>query len=150
MKMSRTEWEDTTETDEDLQVTTITHAAKHRKRTDTISESEFEIIDMSTARIKSLEGKWLVKMFEYMEGHPAILINGFKAAGIMEALQINGPVESSTLDHYDSFTESEDLDDLCNDLDCGSSSRDILSVYSIFQDSESDKAEQNSPIIISD
>ena len=32
---------------------------------------------MSTARMK-----WLVKMFEYMEGHPAILINGFKAAAL--------------------------------------------------------------------
>ena len=32
----QTEWEDTAETDEDLQVTTITHAANHRKRTDTI------------------------------------------------------------------------------------------------------------------
>ena len=64
-----------------------------------------------------------MKMFEYMEEHPAILINGFKAAGIMEALQINGPVESNTLDHYDSFTESEDFDDLCNDLDCSSSSK---------------------------
>ena len=107
-----TEWRDTTETDEDLQVTTITHAANHRKRTDTISESEFEIVNMSTARMKSLGGKWLVKMFDYMEGYPAILINGFKAAGITEALQINGPVDSSTLDHYDSFTKSEDLDTL--------------------------------------
>lgn len=150
----QTEWEDTTETDEDLQATTITHTAKHRKGTNekhTISESEFEIIDMSTARMKSLGGKWLVKMFEYLEGHPAILINGFKAAGIMEALGINGPIDSSTLNHYDSFTESEDdLDDLCNDLDCSSSSKDILSVDSVFQYSDSEEAEQNSPIIISD
>lgn len=149
----QTEWEDTTETDEDLQATTITHTTKHRKRTNekhAISESEFEIVDMSTARMKSLGGKWLVKMFEYVQGHPAILINGFKAAGIMEALGINGPIDSSTLDHYDSFTESEDLDDLCNDLDCSSSNKDILSVDSVFQDSDSEEAEQYSPIIISD
>ena len=91
-----------------------------------------------------------MKMFEYVQGHPAILINGFKAAGIMEALGINGPIDSSTLDHYDSFTESEDLDDLCNDLDCSSSNKDILSVDSVFQDSDSEEAEQYSPIIISD
>ena len=41
----QTEWKDTTKTDKDLKVTTITHAAKHRKTTDTISESEFEIVN---------------------------------------------------------------------------------------------------------
>ena len=89
-----------------------------------------------------------MKMYKYMEGHPAILINGFEAAGIMEVLQINGPFDSSILDHYDSFTESEDLDDLCNDLYCSISSKDILSVDSVFQDLDSEEAEQNSPIII--
>ena len=58
-----TEWEDTTETDEDLQATTVTHTTKHRERTNkklatSISESEFDIAGMSTARMKSLVGKW--------------------------------------------------------------------------------------------
>ena len=52
---------------------------------------------MSTACMKSLGGKCLVRMFEHIEGHPAVLINGFKATGITEALQINGPVHSSIL-----------------------------------------------------
>ena len=90
-------------------------------------------------------------MFEHMESHPAILINGFRAAGIMEDLGMNEPVDSSTpstSDHFDSFTESDD--DLCSGLDCSGSSKDILSVDSVFQDSDPEEAEQNSPIMISD
>ena len=38
--------------------------------------------------MKSLGGQWLVKAFEYIKSHPGILINGFKAAGITDALDI--------------------------------------------------------------
>ena len=71
---------------------------------------------MSTARMKSLGGKWLVKMFEYIQSKPAILTNGFRAAGISEALGINEAVDSNTSNDFDSFTESDNLDDLCNDM----------------------------------
>ena len=94
-----------------------------------------------------------MKMFEHMENQPAILFNGFRAAGIYwhygSSRNENKPVDPNTLstsDHFDSFTESED--DPCSDLDCSGSSKDVLSVDSGFQDSNSEEAEQNSPIML--
>ena len=60
IRISRLNGEDTREIDEDLQVTTITHITKDRKRTNgdhAVSESEFEIVNIFSARMKSLRGK---------------------------------------------------------------------------------------------
>ena len=52
------------------------------------TRAEFEPVDTSVAGMKFLGGKWLCKAIHYLKSYPSILTNGFKAAGITDALGI--------------------------------------------------------------
>ena len=99
---------------------------------DDSSGAEFEPIDVSSARMKSLSGQWLVKAFEHIKSHPDILINGFKAAGITDALGIAVKLTDALLE-YPSETDSEIDDD---ELLHGSSSMRVDNVYGTDADSD--------------
>ena len=71
------------------------------------TRAEFEPVDTSAARMKSLGGKWLVDAINYLESHPAILTNGFKAAGITDALGIT----VDWTNEIENYTESESDDE---------------------------------------
>ena len=44
-------------------------------------------VDMRTIVMKELGVKWLSELYDYLRGRPEILVNGFKEAGIVDALQ---------------------------------------------------------------
>jgi len=43
-------------------------------------------VDISTARMKCVGGRWFLKLMEHLESNPQITVNGFKHAGIHRAL----------------------------------------------------------------
>ena len=52
-------------------------------------------VDMKTTVMKELGVNWLTALYDYLRGRPKILVkNGFKEAGIVEALQ--QPCEEET------------------------------------------------------
>ena len=36
--------------------------------------------------MKELEAKWIVSAYDYLRSNPSIIVNGFKAAGIVDAV----------------------------------------------------------------
>ena len=44
-------------------------------------------VDMRTTVMKELGVKWPTALYDYLRGQPEILVNGFKEAEIVEALQ---------------------------------------------------------------
>ena len=90
--------------------------------------------------MKSLGGQWLVKAFEYIKSHPGILINGFKAAGITDALGIAIKL-TDNIQEYVSETDSESD---YNELFQGSSGMCVKAVYG------TDSDENVDTIVISD
>ena len=115
------------------------------------------IVDLSTARMKCVGGKWIVEMFEYLENNPQIIVHGFRHAGIFNALGILNDddlpeyASDEDLDLHEVEEESdkdeisdEDIDTLCS----GSS----LTVSAVFTASESDSDDRSTcvrPILIS-
>ena len=44
-------------------------------------------VDMRLSILKEMQAKWIVSAFDYLRSHPEIGINGFKAAGIVKAIE---------------------------------------------------------------
>ena len=89
--------------------------------------------------MKSLGGQWLVKAFEYIKSHPGILINGFKAAGITDALGIAIKLTDNIQEYVSEIDSDSDYDELFQ----GSSGMCVEAVYSTDSD-------DNDTIVISD
>ena len=47
-----------------------------------INGDDDEPVDISTARMKCIGGRWLMEVIEYLQDNPHIVVNGFKHAGI--------------------------------------------------------------------
>ena len=90
--------------------------------------AEFEPVDVSTAKLKSLGGQWLVKAFEYIKSHPGI--NGFKAAGITDALGITIKLTDNIQEYVSEIDSDSDYDKLFQ----GSSGVCVEAVYSTDSD----------------
>ena len=43
-------------------------------------------VDLSAAVLKTVGAKWLVQMHEYIQDNPQLIVNGFRKAGIQEAI----------------------------------------------------------------
>ena len=43
-------------------------------------------VDLSMARMKSVGGKWVVQLYEYLENNPRIIVHGFRHAGFLVLL----------------------------------------------------------------
>ena len=50
-------------------------------------ECEFVPVDMRPAVIRELGARWLVGFFDHVQSHPELIVNGFKGAGIVEAME---------------------------------------------------------------
>ena len=60
-------------------------------------------VDMSAGVMKELGAKWLVAFYDYTSIHPELVINGFKDAGIVHALEngmVGPPQSGAFLDGY--------------------------------------------------
>jgi len=121
---------------------------------DTRDEAEFEPVDTSAARMKSLGGKWLCEAIKYLQSNPSILTNGFKAAGITDAL---GIVVDLT-NEIENYSESES-DDEYEELLHVSRSKGTLTVQEVYSDSveegtdgtlTSSEEESTDAVVISD
>ena len=44
-------------------------------------------VDTRLSIMKELEGKWIVSAYDYLRCSPSISLNGFKAAGILDAME---------------------------------------------------------------
>ena len=76
-------------------------------------------MNFSSARMKSVGAKWLVKMYEYIRSNPSIVVNGFLKAGIPQA--IDG---LQTLTTNNSHNDSSNLDDDSSNCDNDSTDDD--------------------------
>ena len=43
-------------------------------------------VSSNLSQIKPLHAKWISEMYKYLQGHNDLIINGFKGAGISEAV----------------------------------------------------------------
>ena len=46
-----------------------------------------ELVDMRLSIMKPLSAKWVIETYQYLSANPTIIINGFRAAGIVDALK---------------------------------------------------------------
>ena len=46
-----------------------------------------ELVDMRLSVMKPLSAKWIIETCQYLNANPTIIINGFRAAGIVDALK---------------------------------------------------------------
>ena len=70
-------------------------------------------VDLSTARMKSVGGKWIVQLYEYLENNPHMIVHGFRHAGFFSALGLLDN-DDSTPDY--STTDDSDIDDEIEEL----------------------------------
>ena len=61
--------------------------------------------------MKELRAKWIVSAYDYLRCNPSICLNGFKAAGILDAMEAGIiSMNSDQLDHEDPFADLTDDD----------------------------------------
>ena len=70
-----------------------------------------EPIDLSTARMKSIGVKWLIKLYEHLCANPIHAVNGFITSDILQSIDAGKPVlTNETVQQVD---ESDDTEDDC-------------------------------------
>ena len=79
-------------------------------------------VNLSSATMKFVGAKWLVKMYEYIRSNPSIAVNGFQKAGIPQTIDgfqaltttlttDNSHDDSSNSDNDSSDCENDSIDD---------------------------------------
>ena len=81
-----------------------------------IEAVEIQPFDMRSAAMKVLTAKWLVEMWEYISENPQIVVNGFKHAGILSALNGCGQSDSDASEGEADVLSDEDSSN--DDDDC--------------------------------
>ena len=71
-------------------------------------ESRVVPVEMPAGIMKELRAKWLVAFNDYISIHPELVVNGFKEAGIVHALE-NGAVGSPQ--HNGTFLDDDQAED---------------------------------------
>ena len=91
-------------------------------------------VDLSTTRMKSIGGQWIVQAFEHLENKLHSIVHGFWHAQIFDALWI---VNQDELPDYESennfdFVEDEDIIEIMH------RTSGCLNISDIYSDSEDD------------
>jgi len=89
--------------------------------------------DLSTARMKCIGGQWIVQAFEHLQDNPHIIVNGFRHAGIFDALEI---IDQDELPDYESDGNSDFEEDIMEPMDRISCYLDESNVYSESEDDD--------------
>ena len=100
-----------------------------------LDDDDDTTVDLSTARMKSVGGKWIVQLYEYLENNPHIIVHRFRHAGFFSALGLLDN-DDSTPDY--STTDDSDIDDEIEELmepSDGAASKH-LSVATVYSDTE--------------
>ena len=100
-----------------------------------INGDDDEPVDISSARMKYIGGRWFMEVIEHLQDNPHIVVNGFKHAGIHQALGILTDDESDLSIYSDDSNEysdesESDEDGLPDDVSTP------LSVHDVFTDTE--------------
>lgn len=86
--------------------------AKQLEGVTDIQSANIQPVDMSFVAMKVWSAKWLVEMAEYLANNPEFMINGFKRAGILAALDGNDwERETTNTDDNGEDSEEDDEDD---------------------------------------
>lgn len=85
-----------------------------------VDEVEFEPTDLSLPAMRELGARWLVEMAEYISSNKQFITNGFKRAGIVDALAASN-IDSSSSDGDDDNDGSDGTETDFSDDDDGDS-----------------------------
>ena len=105
--------------------------------TELFIEDDDEPVDLLTARMKCVSGRWIVQLYEHLEDNPQIIVHGFHHAGIYDALRLID--EDDDLPEYP--TSDDDYDDESDtDIDIlVRNEKRQLSVLDVYSDSQSEE-----------
>ena len=56
---------------------------------DTSNSMKLQPVSLTGASVKSTSASWLVRMFDYIDSNPQLIVNGFVEAGIPQAIDCN-------------------------------------------------------------
>jgi len=97
-----------------------------------------ELVDLSTARMKCVSGKWIVQLYEHLKDNPHIVVYGFRHAGIYDALRLID--KDDDLPEYPTKDDSDDENEESDtDIDTLVEKKGLLSVLHVFGDSQSEE-----------
>ena len=65
-------------------------------------------VDLRLSVMKELEAKWIVSCYGYLRANTTTGNNGYKKAGIIDAIQSGPPVADLESDQEDPFADFED------------------------------------------
>lgn len=63
------------------------YASQIQKQIQQSPSSSLTPVDIRLSTIKPVHAKWLIEDYDYIKSRPEIIINGFKAAGILEKIE---------------------------------------------------------------
>jgi len=93
-----------------------------------------EPVDLSTARMKCVSGKWM-----HLEDNPQRVVRGFCHAGIYDALKLIN--EDDDLPEYPTGDDSDDENEVSDtDINIVVEKKCLLSASDVFSNSEEDTA----------
>ena len=83
-----------------------------------INRDDDELIDISSTQMKCIEERWFIEVIEHLQDNPHIVVNGFKHAGIHQALGIMTDENDLSIysDDSNEYSESFDEDGLPDDV----------------------------------
>ena len=64
---------------------------------DDLDGLQAQSVNLTAAAMKSVGGKWLVEMHEYISSNPQIVVNGFHNAGIPNTIDASTVIAAETL-----------------------------------------------------
>uniref|UniRef100_A0A1X7VTN4 Uncharacterized protein n=1 Tax=Amphimedon queenslandica TaxID=400682 RepID=A0A1X7VTN4_AMPQE len=79
-------------------------------------------IDLSTARMKCVSARWIVRMSEYLQSCPDIIANGFKAIG--KSIDAGKPILDDDGDFESADSHNGSDDESCDSVSAYFSSAD--------------------------
>ena len=72
-----------------------------------VEQQLIQPVDLTGAALKTIGAKWLVQMHEYLQDNPGLIVNGFRKAGIQEAIDSTN----------ESVTASDSIDETATAID---------------------------------
>ncbi len=88
------------------------YAEELKEKIDAVDDfDEIEPVDLSTARMKCVGARWLVKLYDYLSDNPQIIVNGFFAAHITQSITNGEPILENPIVGIDDDSEEDDSED---------------------------------------
>ena len=88
-----------------------------------IQSVQIQPINLCLAALKEFSAKWLAEMGEYLSDNPQFVVNRFRRAGILKALDGSTQAEDSEEDSEEDLLSEDDCDtedDVGGTFSCGS------------------------------